>query len=92
MSDDYGLAPTPFTPTTVPDPASKNAASLALSKAGVDSGEFSIRGGTHYEFSYIPNQAFGATHRGMDMADWYTLAWFDKYLKHDPTADAQADH
>ena len=21
------------------------------------------------------------------MIDWYTTAWFDKYLKHDPTAD-----
>jgi len=89
MSDDYGLTPMPFTPATVPAPASKNAGSLALTTAGVDSGELSVRGGTHYEFSYIPNQAFGATHRGMDMADWYTLAWFDKYLKHDPTADAR---
>ncbi len=89
LSDDYGLAPTPFTPATMPDPESKNTASLALTRAGADSGELNIRGGTHYEFSYIPNPAFGATHRGIDMADWYTLAWFDKYLKGDPTADAR---
>jgi dienelactone hydrolase len=87
MSDDYGLTPTPF--TAAPEPESKNAGSLALSRAGVDSGELSVRGGTHYEFSYIPNRGFGATHRGMDMADWYTLAWFDKYLKHQRSADAR---
>jgi hypothetical protein len=46
-----------------------------------------IRGGTHYEFSFIANPAFGATLRGADLAAWYTTAWFDKYLKHDPTAD-----
>jgi dienelactone hydrolase len=89
MSDDYGLAPTPFTEESQPEPASKNGASLALSAAGVDSGEISVRGGTHYEFSYIPNRGFGATHRGMDMADWYTLAWFDKYLKHSAGANAR---
>jgi dienelactone hydrolase len=89
MSDDYGLAPTPFTEETQPEPASKNGASLALSAAGVDSGEISVRGGTHYEYSYIPNQGFGATHRGMDMADWYTLAWFDKYLRHMTSANAR---
>jgi hypothetical protein len=48
-----------------------------------------IRGGSHLDFSFIPNQAFGASLRGPDLADWYTTAWFDKYLKHDPTADAR---
>jgi hypothetical protein len=28
-----------------------------------------------------------ATLRGIDLAAWYTLAWFDKELKGDPTAD-----
>jgi hypothetical protein len=23
------------------------------------------------------------------MIAWYTTAWFDKYVKHDPTADAR---
>ena len=44
-----------------------------------------IRGGTHYDFSYIPNPAFGATLRGADLIAWYTTAWFDKYVKGDPT-------
>ena len=53
----------------------------------MDSGELVIRGGTHYEFSFIPNVAFGATLRGADAVAWHTTAWFDKYLKGDPAAD-----
>ncbi|MGZ4249492.1 MAG: hypothetical protein ACXVUE_14440 [Solirubrobacteraceae bacterium] len=85
MSADYGLPPTPN--TSLPDPRAKEQESLAYTKAGVDTGELIIRGGSHLDFSFIPNQAFGASLRGPDMIDWYTSAWFDKYLKHDPTAD-----
>jgi hypothetical protein len=55
----------------------------------VDSGELIIRGGSHFDFSFIPNPGFGATLRGADMISWYTTAWFDKYLKGDPGADAE---
>ena len=61
--------------------------SLRYSKAGVDTGEIIIRGGSHLDFSYIPNQAFGASLRGPDMSNWYTVAWFNKYLKHQRSAD-----
>src|SRR5438477_7727354 len=57
------------------------------SKHGIDSGEIVIRGGSHLDFSFISNPAFGATLRGADMIDWYTTAWFDKYVKGDSTAD-----
>jgi dienelactone hydrolase len=87
MSADYFLTPQPYTAS--PDPLSKSGGSLAYSKAGVDSGELIIRGGTHYEFSYIPDPAFGATLRGMDLVAWYTAAWFDKYLKGEPSADSR---
>jgi hypothetical protein len=53
----------------------------------VDSGEIVIRGGTHYEFSWIPNIGFGGTLRGSDEIAWYTTAWFDKYVKRDSSAD-----
>jgi dienelactone hydrolase len=86
ISADYGLPPTPN--TSLPDPTTKEDESLAYSKAGVDSGEIVIRGGSHLDFSFIPNQAFGASLRGPDITDWYTTAWFDKYLKHEPSADA----
>jgi dienelactone hydrolase len=86
ISADYGLPPTPN--FSLPDARSKEAESLAYSKAADDSGEIVIRGGSHLDFSFIPNQAFGASLRGPDITDWYTTAWFDKYLQDDPGADA----
>jgi dienelactone hydrolase len=85
LSADYGLPPTPN--LSLPDPNAKSVWSHAYSAAGVDSGEIIIRGGSHLDFSFIPNPAFGASLRGPDLIDWYTTAWFDKYLKHDPAAD-----
>jgi dienelactone hydrolase len=87
MSADYFLPPTPN--TSQPDPEAKAAQSMAYSKAGVDSGEIVIRGGSHLDFSWIPNPAFGASLRGADEIDWYTSAWFDKYVKGDPSADSR---
>jgi hypothetical protein len=84
ISADYGLPPTPN--TSVPDPTFKETESVAYSKAGVDSGEIVIRGGSHLDFSFIPNQAFGASLRGPDITDWYLTAWFDRYLKDEPGA------
>ncbi|HEV3227942.1 MAG TPA: hypothetical protein VGY97_00600 [Solirubrobacteraceae bacterium] len=85
MSADYFIPPQPN--TSDPDPLGKSTESLAYSKLGVDTGELIIRGGTHYDFSWIPNQGFPASLRGADMIAWYTTAWFDKYVKGDPTAD-----
>ena len=85
MSADYFIPPVPN--TSDPDPLAKSSESLAYSRAGVDTGELIIRGGTHYDFSWIANPAFPASLRGADMIDWYTTAWFDKYLKRDCTAD-----
>ena len=87
MSADYGLFREPL--TVPPDPQAKSSASNEYSARGIDTAQINIRGGTHYEWSYIPNPYFGATLRGMDMAAWYTAAWFDKYLKRDPKADAR---
>jgi dienelactone hydrolase len=85
ISADYGLPPTPN--TSQPDPGAKSTESREYTKARVDTGEIIIRGGSHLDFSFIPNQAFGASLRGPDLTDWYTTAWFDKYVKGDPTAD-----
>jgi hypothetical protein len=87
ISADYGLPPAPN--TSLPDPLAKATYSLKYSKAGIDSGEVIVRGGSHLDFSWIPNQAFGASLRGPDITDWYTSAWFDKYLKHQRSADAR---
>src|SRR4051812_25448160 len=85
MSADYFLPPTPN--VTEPDPGAKSTESHAYTAAGVDTGELIIRGGSHLDFSFISNPAFGATLRGADMIAWYTTAWFDKYVKRDPAAD-----
>ncbi len=87
MSGDYGLVPSKK--SSAPEPNEKSRASLAYSKAGVDTGQITIRGGTHYEFSFIGSTNFAATLRGADLTAWYTLAWFDKYVKGDRTADAR---
>jgi dienelactone hydrolase len=85
LSADYHQPPEPN--TSLPDPEAKSQGFLAYKKAGVDSGEIVIRGGSHYEFSFQPGPNWPAGLRGADLATWYTIAWFDKYLKHDPTAD-----
>jgi dienelactone hydrolase len=85
ISADYFLPPTPN--LSQPDPEAKAAQSMKYSDAGVDSGELIIRGGSHLDFSWIPNPAFGASLRGADLTDWYTTAWFDKYVKGDSSAD-----
>jgi dienelactone hydrolase len=87
ISADYGLPPLPN--ASLPNPSGKSTWSLKYSQAGVDSGEIVIKGGSHLDFSWIPNPAFGASLRGPDIIDWYTSAWFDKYLKHEKSADAQ---
>jgi dienelactone hydrolase len=85
FSNDYGLTPTPY--NSDPNPEGPNTAFMAYEQAGVDAMQVNIRGGTHYEYSYLPGVEFDATLRGLDMAIWYTAAWFDKYLKADPSAD-----
>ena len=85
MSADYFIPPYPN--TSDPDPLAKSTESRVYSSKGVDSGEIIIRGGTHYDFSWIPDQGFPATLRGADEIAWYTTAWFDKYVKGDPSAD-----
>ena len=87
MSADYGLTPTPY--TSDPDRGAKSDAAEQIAAAGVPSGELVIRGGTHYEFSFIPNPAFGGTLRGEDLAAWYTTAWFDRFVKGDRKATAR---
>ena len=84
--DPYGCI-SPDSTTNANNYGCKVVASLAYSRAGVDTGEIVIRGGSHLEFSFIPSQAFGATLRGADEVAWYTSAWFDRYVKGDCTAD-----
>ena len=94
MSGDYGIgspngaaAVFPKLRDSAPDPQGANAASRAFSKAKLPTGQINTKGGTHFEYSVIPNPGFAATLRGLDQAAWYTIAWFDKYLSHAERAD-----
>jgi hypothetical protein len=74
--------------TTVPNPnGSANAGGLdgtagylSLIRHGVDSEIISIRNGTHLTYSYIP-YVLPANEIGERVAFYYTLAWFDQYLR-----------
>lgn len=86
IAGDYGLVAKPH--GSPPDPQGRNEAFLAFRERapGVDVMQIAIRGGTHWESTYIPNPAFAATLRGIDLVDWYTTAWLDRYVKGDPHA------
>jgi dienelactone hydrolase len=93
IANDYGIVATPF--LRDPGPGQKSAAFRDYRDAGVDSGELVIRGGCHEESAFIPVGLTGpyplpcGTLRGGDLIAWYTTAWFDKYVKGDPSADAR---
>ncbi len=53
---------------------------LSLKQARVDSQIVSIRNGTHLIYSYIP-LVLPANEIGERVAFYYTLAWFDEYLR-----------
>ncbi len=102
ISNDYGIVPLPLNYDTTPgsfsadpDPDLKSAAFDAYRAANTDSGELVIRGGCHEESAFIPGSVTGpwplgcGTLRGGDLIAWYTTAWFDKYVKGDPSADSR---
>jgi predicted alpha/beta hydrolase len=86
LSGDYLLDYAPY--VTDPEPNAKNLASDAYTQADVDTGQIVIRGGTHLDFGDTVGTPLPASLRGIDLTTWYTTAWFDKYLKHEPAADA----
>ncbi len=84
INSDYLAAGIPY--VTPPNPREKAAASFAYSAAGVDTGNITLRGGTHFDFNDVP-VLLPASRRGIDLVTWYTVAWFAKYLQNDPLAD-----
>jgi hypothetical protein len=53
---------------------------LSLVRAGIDSELVSLRNGTHLTYTYIP-YVLPANELGERFAFYYTLAWFDRYLR-----------
>jgi hypothetical protein len=79
QSADYGLVPTPF--TSPPSPDARNSGFARWQEAGVPSYQVNIRGGTHYEWSRIPSFPTSSWDWGFPLAEHYTLAWLDRWLK-----------
>lgn len=72
-----------------PDPESKKRAFNEWREAGIDTMQIAPRSATHLEWSYVPTLPLSSSSWGQAIAAHYTLAWFDKYLVHHPTADAR---
>ena len=78
---DYFFNPTPA--MSPPDPDGKNATYRSFVKAGVDSMQVALYGSTHLEWTYVP-YILPASSEGERVAMYYTLAWFDRYLRGGP--------
>jgi hypothetical protein len=72
-----------------PDPESKKGAFNAWRAAGLDTMQVATRAATHLEWSFVPILPLASSSWGNAIVAYYTLAWFDKYLRHNPTADAR---
>lgn len=90
QSSEYGLFPAPY--VTPPDPEFRKDAYEKWKIAGVPIYEFTIQGSSHLEWSQVPplpatsfclhpetGECEGGY--GLPMAEYYTLAWFDRWLK-----------
>lgn len=96
ISSDYFLTPTPY--TAPPDLDGKRQGFLAWQASSQASYQLVIEGGSHYEFSLLPTfpttswEAGGEGGWGRPLVEYYTLAWFDRWLKTDGEAGfADAD-
>lgn len=70
-----------------PNPEAKKGAFNKWRAAGVDTMQIAPRAATHMEWGFHPPAC--GSNWGNSIATWYTLAWFDKYLKDDPSADSR---
>ena len=77
QADGYFMNPTPS--PQAPDPKSHLAAHDKWVAAGLDTYSFTVRGGTHLEWSYIPLISMATTY-GRHQIGFYTLAWMDRWL------------
>jgi dienelactone hydrolase len=84
---DYAFPATGTPKSSPPNPTQHFGAFDQLSGAGVDAMTITTRASDHYEFGYQPYPAnFPASRYGERVSFYYSLAWFDRYLKDDPTA------
>ncbi len=90
QSSEYFFTPLPA--LSPPDPESHKAAYQGWVDAGLPVYQFTIQGSTHFEWSLLPtfpasswcaDSSSGACEGGwgLPMAEHYTLAWLDRWLK-----------
>jgi dienelactone hydrolase len=82
LTNDYLFNPQPA--SSPPNPHAKDGAYKQLVGAGLDSEIVTFRGATHLTYSYVP-YVLPASELAERMAAHYTVAWFDRYLKGDPS-------
>lgn len=68
-----------------PNPEAKKGAFNAWRSAGIDTMQIAPLAATHMEWGFHPPAC--GSNWGNAIATHYSMAWFDKYLKADPTAD-----
>jgi dienelactone hydrolase len=78
FNSEYFFNPEPM--SSPPDPQSKAAAYEQLTHAGTDAMQIGLRSSMHLEYSYVP-YILPASRVGERVAFYYTLAWFDRYLR-----------
>jgi dienelactone hydrolase len=87
---DYAFPATGTPKSSPPNPTQHFGALEQLKAAGVDTMSITTRASDHYEFGYQPYPAdFPSSRYGERVAFYYSLAWFDRYLKGDRTAAAR---
>src|SRR3954454_19625777 len=83
INSEYFFNPSPM--QSAPDPQSKAGAFKQLSGAGTDTMQLALRSSTHLEYTYVP-YILPASRLGERVAFYYSLAWFDRYLRGDNSA------
>jgi hypothetical protein len=88
FSVDYPFPQTPTPMSSNPDPTQHLVHAYSqLVAAGVDAMAITLRASDHYEFGYQPYPAnFPSSRYGERVTLYYSLAWFDRYVKHDTSA------
>jgi len=87
---DYAFPATGTPKASAPNPTQHFGAFNQLAAAGVDAMSITTRASDHYEWGYQPYPAsFPASRYGERVSMYYSLAWFDRYLKGDVGAAAR---
>lgn len=92
FATDYAFPGTPTPKTANPDPDQHNVGTAyqQLVAAGVDAMSITSRASDHYEWGYQPFPAnFPSSRYGERVSLFYTLAWFDRYVKGDASATSR---